>query len=136
LLTDNLITSTGIIVEILPKRCKFCVYELNHRLHQVDQVAAGIIEKRHMVYNPSMTSLFPDTRPEAEAVLIGLLRNAPAWRKLEMVGEINQAVKTLMLIGLRERFPEDSPEVLHRRLADLLLGVELAQKVYGPFLGE
>ena len=32
-----------------------------------------------------MTALFPDTRPEAEAVLIRLLRTAPTWRKLEMV---------------------------------------------------
>ena len=33
----------------------------------------------------SMTALFPDTSPEAEDVLIRLLREAPPWRKLEMV---------------------------------------------------
>jgi len=27
--------------------------------------------------------LFPDTRPEAEEVLMALLRQAPPWRKLE-----------------------------------------------------
>jgi hypothetical protein len=31
-----------------------------------------------------MSTLFPDTRPEAEAVLIRLQREAPPWRKLEM----------------------------------------------------
>ena len=82
-----------------------------------------------------MSALFPDTRPEAEAILIDLLRKAPTWRKLEMVGQLNEAVKTMMLIGLRERYPEDSPALLHRRMADLLLGPELAARVYGP-LGE
>jgi hypothetical protein len=83
-----------------------------------------------------MSPLFPDTRPEAEAVLIRLLREAPSWRKLEMVGQMNEAVKTMMLNGLRERYPQDSPVLLRRRMADLLLGPELAARVYGPFRGE
>ena len=78
-----------------------------------------------------MSALFPDTHPEAEAVLIHLLRDAPPWRKLEMVGQMNKAVKTMMLSGLRERYPEDSQELLRRRMADLLLGPELATLVYG-----
>jgi len=76
--------------------------------------------------------LFSDTRPEAEAVLIGLLRQAPAWRKLHMVGQLNQTVRTLALSGLRRRYPEATPEELRRRLADLLLGPDLAARVYGP----
>ena len=83
-----------------------------------------------------MSPLFPDTRPEAEAVLIRLLREAPSWRKLEMVGQMNEAVETMMFNGLRERYPQDSPALLRRRMADLLLGPELAARVYGPFKGE
>lgn len=83
-----------------------------------------------------MTALFPDTRPEAEAVLIRLLRDAPAWRKLEMVDQLNQSVKLLALAGLRQRYQHDTEEQLHRRLAGLLLGDELARKVYGPLLEE
>jgi hypothetical protein len=49
-----------------------------------------------------MSALFSDTRPEAEAVLIRLLREAPFWRKLEMVAQMNEAVKTMMFTGLRE----------------------------------
>lgn len=41
-----------------------------------------------------MSALFPDTCPEAEQVQIELLRQAPAWRKLEMVGQLNQTVRT------------------------------------------
>lgn len=80
-----------------------------------------------------MTNLFSDTSPEAENILIGLLRQAVSWRKLEMVDQLNQSVKLLALSGLRQRFPQDSDERIHRRLADLLLGEQLALRVYGPF---
>ena len=85
-----------------------------------------------MRYNGGMSILFPDTRPEAEAVLIRLLRQAPSWRKLEMVDQANQSVKLLALAGLRQRYQHESDEQLYRRLASLLLGSELALKVYGP----
>ncbi len=87
-------------------------------------------------YNGSMHRLFPDTHPEAEAVLIRLLREAPPWRKLEMVDQLNQSVKVLALSGLRQRYPHDNDDCLRRRLADLLLGEELALKVFGPVPGE
>ncbi len=77
-------------------------------------------------------ALFSDTRPEAERVLIELLRQAPPHRKLEMVAQMNETVRTLALSGLRQRYPQATPEELRRRLADLLLGPELAEKVYGP----
>ncbi len=79
-----------------------------------------------------MSTLFPDTHPEAEAVLINLLRQAPPWRKLHMVGQLNQTVRTLALSGLRQRHPEATLQELHRRLADLLLGPDLAARAYGP----
>jgi hypothetical protein len=79
-----------------------------------------------------MTTLFPDTSPEAEAVLIRLLRQAPPWRKLETVDQLNQSVKLLALVGLRQRFPQEDDECIRRRLADLLLGEEMALKVFGP----
>ncbi|MBC7250792.1 MAG: hypothetical protein H5T62_10965 [Anaerolineae bacterium] len=76
--------------------------------------------------------LFPDTRPEAERVQIELLRQAPPWRKLHLVGQMNQTVRTLALSGLRQRYPQATPEELRRRLADLVLGPALAAQVYGP----
>ncbi len=60
------------------------------------------------------------------------MRQAPPWRKLEMVGQMNQAVRTLALSGLRQRHPQATQEELRRRLADLLLGPVLATEVYGP----
>lgn len=79
-----------------------------------------------------MSRLYSDTTPEAEAVLIGLLRRAPSWRKLEMVGQLNRTAQMMALAGLRERYPHASAEELRRRLAGLLLGEELAVKAYGP----
>ena len=79
-----------------------------------------------------MTALFCDTQPEAERVLIDLLRQAPASRKLEMLGQMNAAARQLALQGLRARHPGATEAQLRRYLADLLLGPELAARAYGP----
>jgi len=79
-----------------------------------------------------MALIFEDTSPEVEELYLNLLRQAPAWRKLAMVSQMNETVRTLALAGLRQRYPEASPALLRRYLADLLLGPELAEQVYGP----
>jgi hypothetical protein len=79
-----------------------------------------------------MSALFPDTGPEAEQVLIELLRRAPVARKLEMLGQMNAAARMLALQGLRVRHPNANEAQLQRYLADLLLGAELAARAYGP----
>lgn len=81
-----------------------------------------------------MTALFSDTSPAAEAVLLALNRQASGPRKLAIVGELYATAKQLMLGGLRERHPQASEAELRRRLADLLLGPELAAKAYGPLV--
>lgn len=82
-----------------------------------------------------MRTLVDDTTPEAERVLIRLLREATPARKLEMVLSANRTARMLAMAGLRERFPADSAAKLRRRLADLWLGPELAAKAYGPLAG-
>ena len=79
-----------------------------------------------------LTALFSDTRPEAERVLIELLRRASVARKLEMLGQMNAAARQLALQGLRARHPEATEAQLQRHLADLLLGPELTARAYGP----
>jgi hypothetical protein len=79
-----------------------------------------------------MRTQSPDTSSEAERVLLDLLRQAPAWRKLRLVEDTNRCVKDLLMAGLRQRFPGDSPVALRRRLADLWLGPELSVAAYGP----
>lgn len=77
-----------------------------------------------------------DTPPAIEQLQIERLRRLPAWRKLALVGEMSDTVRLLALAGLRQRHPHDSPAQLRRRLADLVLGPELAARAYGPRRGE
>ena len=79
-----------------------------------------------------MRTLAEDTHPDAERVLIELLRRATPARKLAMVLDANRTARLLALAGLRERHPGESAARLRRRLADLWLGPELAAKGYGP----
>jgi hypothetical protein len=78
-----------------------------------------------------MGCLFEDTDPRVEQQLVEMLRQLPTWRKMQMVAELNAAVKSLLWSGLRARYPNASEAELRRRVAGLLLGEELAQKVYG-----
>lgn len=78
-----------------------------------------------------MSGYDSDTSPKMEALHIELLRQAPPWRKIEMLVSLNAAARELALAGLHRRYPQAAVDELRRRLADLLLGEELAQKVYG-----
>ena len=50
---------------------------------------------------------------------------------MHMLAQLNASAHTLALAGLRSRFPQASEAELRRRMANLILGEELAQKVYG-----
>jgi len=78
-----------------------------------------------------MSALFSDTNPKMEALQIELWRQASPTRKMHMLAQLNASARLLALTGLRSRFPGASEAELHRKLADLLLGEELAHKVYG-----
>jgi hypothetical protein len=72
-----------------------------------------------------------DTHPEVEKIQIAGLQSAPLGCKLQMVSDLAVATRMFALSGLRRRFPNARPEELHRRLATLILGPELAARVYG-----
>ena len=79
-----------------------------------------------------MESTLSDTDRDAERVQIELMRQSPSWRKIYLLGQLNQTIKLMVLSGLRQRHAQATEEELRRRLADLLLGAELAARVYGP----
>ncbi len=83
-----------------------------------------------------MKEIPSDTRPEIAELQRNLLRQAGPIRKMAMLGQMNQTVLTLAFSGLQSRYPEDSPLMLRRRLADLILGPALAALVYGPLVEE
>jgi len=46
------------------------------------------------------------------------------------VDGLNEAVKTLAISGIKQHHPNATPQQIQRMLADLMLGAELAKKVY------
>jgi hypothetical protein len=78
-----------------------------------------------------MSPFYTDTSPAMEALQVQLLRTAPTWRKMELLAGLNASARSLAIAGLRQRFPQASESELNRRLADLLLGPDLARKVFG-----
>ena len=78
-----------------------------------------------------MSALYSDTDPKIEQMQIELWRQASPTRKMHMLAQLNASVRILALAGLRSRYPNATEAELRRRLADLLLGEELARKVYG-----
>jgi len=61
---------------------------------------------------------------------IEFIRRMPAWKKFAIVDGLNETVKTLAMSGIKQRHPNATPQQIQRMLAELMLGAELAQKVY------
>jgi len=78
-----------------------------------------------------MSALYSDTHPKMEALLISLWRSASPTRKMQMLAQLNHSAQLLALAGLRMKHPQAGETELHRRLAGLLLGEDLARQVYG-----
>ena len=68
----------------------------------------------------SMSTLFSDTHPKMEALLIELWRKASPTRKMQMLAQLNQSARLLALAGLRSQYPHASEAELRRRLTGLL----------------
>lgn len=77
-----------------------------------------------------MGAIFSDTPTHIEAKQIEIIRRMPTWKKMALVDELNEMVKTLALIGIQERHPNATPQEIRRLLAEQMLGSELARKVY------
>ena len=81
--------------------------------------------------SPTAHRAHSDTDRGTEVLLVELERRTPAWRKLELASSLNRMVLEFSLAGLRQRNPEANDEELKRLLADIVLGPELAARVYG-----
>jgi hypothetical protein len=83
------------------------------------------------MFGEKMTAYYSDTHPKMEALQIQLLRQASPTRKMNMLAQLNASARLLALTGLRSQYPQASEAELRRKLAGLLLGDELARKMYG-----
>ena len=77
-----------------------------------------------------MSALSSDTHPKMEALQIELIRRMPSWKKFSVLDGLNETVKLMAITGIKQRNPGATPEQIHRMLAELMLGKELARKVY------
>jgi hypothetical protein len=73
-----------------------------------------------------------DTDPEIERRRIELYRAMSPQRKVELVEDANRTARELALAGIAHRFPEATEAERTRILFGLVLGEELATRVYGP----
>ena len=74
---------------------------------------------------------YSDTSSDIESLILDLQRKMPAWKKIELVRSLNDMTLKLSSAGLRKRYPQASDAELKRRMADIILGPELAERVYG-----
>jgi hypothetical protein len=77
-----------------------------------------------------MSVLSSDTHPKMEKMQIEFIRRMSASKKIAIVDGLNETVKTLAMSGIKQRHPDATPQQIQRMLAELMLGAELAQKVY------
>jgi hypothetical protein len=80
---------------------------------------------------PTWRELHPGEDPRVEAMQMAWYRDATPAEKMRVWAGLQRHVRNLALAGIRMRHPDASPEEQRRRLADLLLGPELAAKIYG-----
>jgi hypothetical protein len=79
----------------------------------------------------STKTLSIDTTPEAEAELIELLRDAPVWKRLQMVDQIYETLRQLTIADLRRCYPRADETEISRRLAARVLSRAEVIAAYG-----
>jgi hypothetical protein len=72
-----------------------------------------------------------DTSPEAESIQIDLLRKTPTWKRLRVAAEMSETVMILSRIGVTRRNPRATSAELQHLAGEVILGPELALRVYG-----
>ncbi len=85
---------------------------------------------------PTWRDLHADTAPWAEKLQFQFFREASPAQKLRAMIRLNRSARTLSMSGIRKRHPNASDLELRRRLADKVLGPELALRLYGPITPE
>jgi hypothetical protein len=62
--------------------------------------------------------LAQDITDAEQARLIAFWGSLPAWRKLEIIGDLYEAAENLALADLRRQHPGETPEQLYARLIE------------------
>jgi hypothetical protein len=73
-----------------------------------------------------------ETCPELDSEQLEFMRSMPPWEKFQLLNDIIMHVRRSIESRLRVEYPQATAEEIRRRLSTVLLGAELAAKVYGP----
>lgn len=71
-----------------------------------------------------------DDPPEVRERIIEILRNMPAWRKMERVGAMWESCRAFAAAGLRLQYPDADDAEIQRRLPAKLLPRDLVIESY------
>lgn len=71
-----------------------------------------------------VTLLAQDITAAEQARLIAFWRSLPAWRKIEMIGDLYEAMEHLALADLRRHHPHETAEQRYARLIERRKRVE------------
>lgn len=72
-----------------------------------------------------------DLLPPRKQRYLELLRSRSPVQRLVQAAELSMAVRRMAEIGLRQRYPDATPEEIRARLAVRLHGREAALRLYG-----
>jgi|SRR5271169_6495161 len=75
---------------------------------------------------------FSETYPKLDAEQLEVMRSMSAGEKLQVLNDLIEHTRQSILARLRDQYPLEQPDRIRRRLSTVLLGTELATKVYGP----
>lgn len=73
----------------------------------------------------------PDTSTEVDALMFRLYREMGPAGRLRRAVELSDTAWSLALVGLRQRYPDQTEDQLRARLIAMRLGEELAAEVQG-----
>ena len=79
-----------------------------------------------------MHSYLADIDPRAEQIYTAILLRLSPWQKTNLIADMVESGRELVLLNLRKRYPDADEEKILRYLAERTLGSELAKRVYGP----
>ena len=71
-----------------------------------------------------------DMTPEAELILIEMIRDTPMWKRAEQLNNLIYAHRVLILADLRRRYPNADALELRKRMAARLLPREDVIRIF------
>ena len=77
-----------------------------------------------------------DTNPKIDKFIMQAFRQMPAWKKAHLTNEATKGIQQWAIIGIRNQYPNATPDEIRFQLAVRWLGEEIANRLYKNSLGK